>query len=284
MGRLTLAAATVVAAASVGAATAATTPSAVVRAWSAAVSANNNAAAARLFAPGAQVNGRVLRSSAQALAFNAALPCGWRVTSTAAAGNRVTATFLLAARPGHRCGAAGGKTTWIFTVRGGKIVGMRQGRPPAPQKTTGVTVSPNGPYLLRNGAPFLIMGDSGGSMINITVPQARAYFADRQKRGFNLVLIHILCAQYTACRSDGTTIDGIKPFTSGTSPSSFDLATPNPAYWQRIDAFVDLANQHGMVALLDVLETGSFLTTLQSNGAAKAFAYGVFVGNRYKNN
>ena len=38
-----------------------------------------------------------------------------------------------------------------------------------------------------------------------------------------------------------------------------------------------------MVVLLDPIETSSWLSVLRTNGEAKAFAYGQYLGNRYKN-
>ena len=38
-----------------------------------------------------------------------------------------------------------------------------------------------------------------------------------------------------------------------------------------------------MVVLLDPIETIGWLDTLRTNGAAKAFAYGQYLGDRYKN-
>lgn len=44
---------------------------------------------------------------------------------------------------------------------------------------------------------------------------------------------------------------------------------------------VELAGKHGMVLLLDLAETGGWLGVLQANGAAKARAYGQFLGQRF---
>ena len=44
---------------------------------------------------------------------------------------------------------------------------------------------------------------------------------------------------------------------------------------------IRLAGRYGMVVFLDPIETGSWLSVLQSNGLAKAFAYGRYLGKRY---
>jgi hypothetical protein len=103
------------------------------------------------------------------------------------------------------------------------------------------------------------------------------YFADRARSGFNTMWVDILCGPYTGGRTDYSTYDGIVPFTT---PG--DLSTPNPKYFARVDAMVQLAEQHGMTLLLEPAETGSFRSLLQANGQPKDFAYGAYIGARYK--
>ena len=93
----------------------------------------------------------------------------------------------------------------------------------------------------------------------------------------------VLVTTYTAGNASGTTFDGIAPFTSGTSPSDYDLSTPNPAYFARLDALVSMAASHGLLVALDPIETGGWLPTLENNGTTKSFNYGAFLGSRYKN-
>jgi hypothetical protein len=130
----------------------------------------------------------------------------------------------------------------------------------------------------RNGAPFLIQGDSPQTLIGkAALADADLFFADRQALGFNAVWVNLLCNSYTDCNSDGSTFDGIPPFTT-----EGDLATPNEAYFQRADAIINLAAQHGILVILDPIETGGWLPVLRDNGVDQAYNYGVFLGNRYK--
>jgi hypothetical protein len=62
-----------------------------------------------------------------------------------------------------------------------------------------------------------------------------------------------------------------------------DLSTPNPAYFERADDMINLAAAHAMVVILDPIETIGWLRTLRANGIDKAFAFGQYLGNRYKN-
>jgi limonene-1,2-epoxide hydrolase len=98
----------------------------VVRAWSAALDRNDNEHAARLFADGAQViqNGEtILATHADALRWNAALPCGGRISHLEVRGkDQVLAIFQLEERPQHRCDANGGQAATIFQVENGRIV------------------------------------------------------------------------------------------------------------------------------------------------------------------
>jgi limonene-1,2-epoxide hydrolase len=105
-----------------------TPPSAesVVRAWSQELNTGDNNDAAKLFAPGAEIvqAGTTLRleTEAQAVAWNAALPCSGRIVSISTSGGLTRATFVLGDRPEHKCDGPGQKATAIFRVRKGKIV------------------------------------------------------------------------------------------------------------------------------------------------------------------
>lgn len=101
-------------------------PESVVRAWSNALNAGDNERAASLFAPGAEIvqSGRVLRlwTHADAVAWNAALPCSGRIVSISTEGDTATATFVLGDRLTSACDGPGQRATAVFRVRDGKIV------------------------------------------------------------------------------------------------------------------------------------------------------------------
>jgi limonene-1,2-epoxide hydrolase len=101
-------------------------PAAVVRSWSTALNSGDNERAARLFAlhaeivqPGLDVR---LQSHADAVAFNTSLPCAGRIVDLQTDGDTVTATFVLADRPGSPCDGPGQKARAVFRVADGKIV------------------------------------------------------------------------------------------------------------------------------------------------------------------
>ncbi len=149
--------------------------------------------------------------------------------------------------------------------------------------------SANRRYLVdQNNAPCLIIGESPQSLIvNLATNDAATFFANRSGHGFNTTWINLLCVEYTGGRADASTYDGILPFTAKVpSTSSYDLTTPNEAYFARADQMINLAAQQGIQVMLDPAETGGLVyqgTTLLDNGTNRCRAYGQYLGNRYKN-
>jgi hypothetical protein len=152
--------------------------------------------------------------------------------------------------------------------------GARSSFPAYPLKT-----SANKRYLVdQNGTPYLIAGDAPQALIgNLTEADADFYMANRQMRGFNTLWINLLCDDYTACNADGSTFDGIHPFTT---PG--DFSTPNEAYFARADAMIKTAAKYGLQVFLDPAETGGWLKAMLANGVDKCRAFGRYLGNRYK--
>ena len=143
-----------------------------------------------------------------------------------------------------------------------------------------VKASSNNRYLVdQNNSPFMIVGDSPHSLIGrMSKSDAEFYMANRQWYGINTLWVELLCNDKTACNADGTTFDGIPPFTT---PG--DISTPNPVYFQRVDDMLSIAAAHGITILLDAVETDGWLATFKANGAEKAAAFGRYLGNRYNN-
>src|SRR5262245_38450614 len=140
--------------------------------------------------------------------------------------------------------------------------------------------SANNRYLVdQENKPFLMVGDSPQHLIaNLSPQEAAAFMANRRGYGINTLWINLLCIfTESGCNRDAKTFDQIIPFLA---PG--DIATPNPAYFQRVDEMLNIAAEHGMVVLLDPIETISWLDVLRSNGETKAFEYGKYLGNRYK--
>jgi len=151
-------------------------------------------------------------------------------------------------------------------------------------------VSDNHRYVVdQNGAPFLIVGDTPqGLMGRLTEEAAEYYFSDREAHGFNaLGWIDVACAgnDYPS-NTYAETPDGIRPFTGfvggGTDWKNYDLSRPNDAYFVRLDHILQLAAKHHLAVFLDPIETIGWLPTLRNNGLKAAYAYGQFLGRRYR--
>ena len=140
--------------------------------------------------------------------------------------------------------------------------------------------SSNNRYLVdQNNVPFLMIGDAPQTLIaNLSRSEAAEYISNRSRYGINTLWINLLCNYSDGCNKDATTFDGLAPFSS-----VGDLSAPNPAYFQRADEMINLAAEHNMLVLLDPIETSSWLGVLRANGMDKAFAFGQWLGNRYKN-
>jgi len=145
-------------------------------------------------------------------------------------------------------------------------------------------------YLVdQNNTPFLIVGDSPqGLMGRLTEKQIDQYFANREAHGFNTAgWIDVACAgQDFPDIKTGGTVDGILPFTGyvpgGNDYLHYDLSKPNEAYFARLDYAVKSAAKHGILVFIDPMETIGWLPTLRNNGVEAAFAYGRYLGKRYK--
>lgn len=151
-------------------------------------------------------------------------------------------------------------------------------------------VSANGRYLVdQNNKPFLITGDVPQALVTmVSAEDAGRYFDDRQAHGFNAMWINVLVAgpYYPDSPDNGSTYDGIRPFTSyvsgGTDTAHYDLTKPNEEYFARVDQMLTLAEKDGLLVFLDPIETGQWVPTLRNNGAASAGIYGQYLGNRYR--
>jgi Protein of unknown function (DUF4038)/Putative collagen-binding domain of a collagenase len=177
-----------------------------------------------------------------------------------------------------------------FTPAGALAAGAPAKPPGAGSAAYPLQVSANRRYLVdQNNQPFLIVGDTPqGLMSRLSEAQADHYFADREANGFNTAgWIDVMCAGHDyPGDTDGSTYDGIRPFTGyvpgGTDYFHYDLTKPNEKYFVRLDHIVEIAAKHGQLVFLDPIETIGWLPTLRNNGRKAAYAYGQYLGRRYK--
>lgn len=138
--------------------------------------------------------------------------------------------------------------------------------------------STNGRYLVdQNNQPVLIIGDSPqGLVVGLNLTDSEEYFQRSQDHGINTVWVNLLAKGDNGGRPDGSTIDGMTPFTT-----IDNLSTPRAAYFDRAAAMIAQAQSHNITVILDPIETINHLDVLRNN-AAHVYQYGRFLGNRFK--
>jgi Protein of unknown function (DUF4038)/Putative collagen-binding domain of a collagenase len=147
-----------------------------------------------------------------------------------------------------------------------------------------VKAAPGGRYLTYadGHTPFLLLGDTPHSMlIRASLSDMETYISTRQQQGFTVLWVLFIDATYSNGYADGSNYNGDRPFTSGSSPSDYDLSTPNEAYWAYADEMVDLASRYDMLIGVDGLENGNWMTTFNNNGSTNVYNFGAFLGARY---
>ncbi len=130
-----------------------------------------------------------------------------------------------------------------------------------------------------NGNPFLIVGDAAWSLVvEPDRAQVEQYLSDRAARGFNVVMVNLIEALFNG----PVNAEGQSPFLDG------DFNTPNEAYFGFVDYTIAKAAEKGIYVLLCPSYLGFPGTTsgwyeqLIAAGPGKAYNYGKYVGNRYK--
>ncbi len=191
----------------------------------------------------------------------------------AAHGRRALTAFVLVRSPAQASAGA----SRLPTASSGIGAKARLPSPVYPLK-----VGPTRRYLVdQRNVPFMIVGDSPQALtVNLSVADAEKFLANRRAAGFNAVWVNLLCIicnSIAGGRADGTTYDGIPPFTT---PG--DLSTPNEAYFARVDRMVGLAAKYGIVFFLNPIETAGWLSILRGNSVEKAYGYGRYLGKRYR--
>ena len=146
-----------------------------------------------------------------------------------------------------------------------------------------ISPSKNGLVDAR-GRPFLIQGDAAWSAIaELSEADALKYLDDRQRRGFNALLVNLVEHRFTSHTPPQANAAGQRPFTTLS-----DMSTTNDAYFQHVDWFLEQARQRGMLALLAPAymgykgSTDGWIAEMKSTGTAKLQTYGQYLGARYR--
>lgn len=139
-------------------------------------------------------------------------------------------------------------------------------------------VSANGRHLVRpDGTPFLINADTAWFVFDkLSVEEYDVYLDKRVAIGFNTVQV---MAPWHYNRPN---FYGEDPFaTQG------DVSSPNEAWWARVDTFVAKAAARSVVVNIVPLWLGytneEWGAVLEDNSLAACYAFGEFLGERFKN-
>jgi hypothetical protein len=137
------------------------------------------------------------------------------------------------------------------------------------------------------GNPVLLIADSPQNLPQrLTVAQMRTYFADCRNKGINLCWVCI-DGQPTASAEIPAPVDrkGNPEFFPGGNPDNWDISRINPAYFsQTIDSILILAENYGIyINLMPMSQCYWSSENITSNTPENCYHYGVWLGNRYKN-
>jgi Protein of unknown function (DUF4038)/Putative collagen-binding domain of a collagenase len=150
-----------------------------------------------------------------------------------------------------------------------------------------IKVDPNGRYFVdRDGKPWFWLGDTAWPLYSDYTPtQAEAYLKNRAAKGFTViqgVLTWVLPSGNDADKNVPDSSDEPQPNTFGERPwLDGNPATPNDAYFKRVDHLVEFASEQGLV--LAMFPTwGYYINQTHRLNAANARAYGRWLGRRYK--
>jgi hypothetical protein len=145
---------------------------------------------------------------------------------------------------------------------------------PAPSATGSLRVSANGRYLMKaNGTPFFYLADTAWQMpIKLNRADVDYYLTDRAAKGFTAIQMVALDTPSDHNQYGQLALLNNNP------------ATPNNAFFQQIDYIVSKAASLGLYISFmptwgrNVGETGGRMFN-----TANAYAYGKYLGTRYRN-
>jgi Protein of unknown function (DUF4038) len=133
--------------------------------------------------------------------------------------------------------------------------------------------SVRGRYLYRDDAPWFLLGDTAWELFRrLTLTEADHYLATRATQGFNTVLA-VALSGFGGPRLPN--LDGHLPF------ANQDLSRPEPAYWQHIDAVVELANNHRLAVGLLPTWGANWHDDPVAFDEVSAAAFGRWMAERY---
>ena len=143
-----------------------------------------------------------------------------------------------------------------------------------------VKVSPDHRHLVtQSGAPFLVQGEAAWSLISgLTKEEAAAYLEDRQKKGFNSIIVNLIEHKFRG---------PVNRYGEGPFLTQGDFSTPNEKYFEHADWVIRKAAEKGIEVFLAPIYLGyigtdeGWVEEALANGPEKCRNWGRYVGKRY---
>src|SRR5215475_13816671 len=106
-----------------------------------------------------------------------------------------------------------------------------------------IKASANQRYFVdQNNVPWVMVADSAWDIVcNTDSSNWSTYITTRASQNYTAIFFPVLSNNHIQCTSGNSgsqAFDGAPPFTGGNSYATYDLSTPNPAYWSQIDDLV----------------------------------------------
>ena len=130
------------------------------------------------------------------------------------------------------------------------------------------------------GRPFFLVGEAPQNLpLYLALPEMDGYMADCEVKGFNLLWICI-DGQRSVSK---TTIPPIDRNNNLMMTNGWDIGTLNDTYFVTIDAVVNAADRHNIYCMFTPLSECEWMpTNIMHNTSNHWYAYGRFLGDRYK--
>jgi hypothetical protein len=140
-------------------------------------------------------------------------------------------------------------------------------------------VSPNGRYFVdQQGKPFFYLGDTAWLLFQrFDHKEVDEYLKDRAGKGFTVIQAYVIRGLGPRHPDGSTSLIGATPFLDR------DPGKPNEAFFKNVDHIVRRANELGLVPALVVAKSWHVNKHPERIFDARSgYAFGRFLGNRYK--
>ena len=150
-----------------------------------------------------------------------------------------------------------------------------------PQARYPVKVGPDHRHLVdQSGAPFLVQGDAGWSLISgLDNEEAEKYLEARRRQHFNSIIVNLIEHKFRG---------PVNRYGEGPFTIPGDFSTPNEKYFVHADWVIRKAQEKGLQVFLAPIYLGyigtdeGWIEELVANGPQKARDWGRYVGKRYR--